>query len=64
MLSLNQIQLMYTEITYRLNLAYINNIVLVAFYRHIFILCDKRMLLCSLNNLNLYLFFRTAQSFK
>ena len=43
MLSLNQIRLIYTEIPYRLNLAYRDNIILVAFYRNIFILYDKRM---------------------
>ena len=43
MLSLNQIRLIYTEIPNRLNLAYRDNIILVAFYRNIFILHDKRM---------------------
>ena len=43
MLSLNQIRLIYTEIPYRLNLAYRDNIILVAFYSNIFILYDKRM---------------------
>ena len=63
MLSINQIRLIYEEISYILGLACISNIALVAFYRNIFILDDKRMLLCSSNDLNLYLFFRTARSF-
>ena len=64
MQSLNQIRLIYTEITYGLSLAYINNIVLVAFYHNIFILYDKIVLLCLSNDLNIYLFFQTARSFR